>query len=100
MSTQKIPLHLLPFYLFASTAGGGLVGASGHSLHALMYGIGGEPGAPRLLGRLLAAHSHLERLMHESVKREDDPIDEVCCDKSLIFFSFFFFSSVIGLNSA
>lgn len=55
-----------------------------------MYGIEEWRGALRLLGSLLTAHSHLERLTHESVvKGEDDPIDEVCSDKSY----FFFFSS-------
>jgi len=62
--------------------------ASGHSLHTLMYGIEGarRSGLP---GGLRAAHSHLERITLESVvKGEDDPIDEVCCDKSEIFFFF------------
>lgn len=63
--------------------------------HTLMYGTQEWQGAPGLLGSLLTAHSHLERLMHKSVvKGEDDPIDEVCCDKSLNFFFFFFFPSV------
>lgn len=114
--TLKIPSHLYLFrvFTFASKTGGlnrrGTVeqtvdedeGVNGHSLHTLTYGIEEWRGAPRLLGSLLTAHSHLERLTHESVvKREDDPIDEVCCDKSLTCFFFFFsFCVVFGLNSA
>lgn len=53
------------------------------TVYTLMYGIEGKRAALRFLGSLLTAHSHLERLTHESVvKGEDDPIDEVCCDKS------------------
>lgn len=47
----------------------------------------GEAGCSEASGNL-SARSHLERLMHESVvKREDDPNDEVCCDKSKSFSS-------------
>lgn len=54
---------------------------SGRSSHSLMYGIGRAARRSEASGK--PPHSHLGRLMHESVvKGEDDPTDEVCCDKS------------------